>query len=76
MKKILIIASAVLLTAVVVTFSLVHWNNKLEATTAKAKEKIEVVKKADPDLTGHASANSIESTDSSGGTDSSSQPGK
>ncbi len=71
MKKISIIIGAVLLTAAVVTFSLVQWNNKLEDTTVKAKEKIEVVKKTDPNLTGHASADTVASTEPSGDADSS-----
>lgn len=52
MKKILITIGSILLTAAAITFSLVHWNHKMEMTTENAKEKIEVVKKTDPSLAG------------------------
>ncbi|MBB6446093.1 hypothetical protein [Bacillus benzoevorans] len=75
MKKNLTILGAVILTAAAITFSLVHWNNKIEVTSAKAKEKIEVVKKTDPNLTGHAPVNNIGTADVSGSADSSGNQG-
>jgi hypothetical protein len=69
MKKVIYVVCAVLVTAAVVTFSLVNWNKKIDTTTEKAKEKIEVVKKIDPNLTGHATNNNINSADTSKGQD-------
>lgn len=69
MKKVIYVVCAVLVTAAVVTFSLVNWNKKIDTTTEKAKEKIEVVKKTDPNLTGHATNNNINSADTSKGQD-------
>lgn len=47
--------------AAIVTFGAVSWNDKLETTSQSAKEKIETVKKTNPELTGDAPLNSKDS---------------
>jgi len=53
MKKIFLLIGGVL-AVVVLTFGIVSWNEKVKTTSESAKEKIEIMKKTDPDLTGDA----------------------
>ncbi len=66
MKKIVLIIGGLAVATAIVTFGAVSWNDKLETTSQSAKEKIETVKKTDPELTGDAPI----SSNDSGGSDS------
>ncbi|MBB6446091.1 hypothetical protein [Bacillus benzoevorans] len=54
MKKMYLLIGGALAAIVFLTFGIVSWNEKIETTSESAKEKIEIVKKSDPDLTGDA----------------------
>lgn len=77
MKKIYFVIGGAIIAAALVTFGAVNWNAKIKTASESAKEKIEMVKKTDPHLTGDAplDSNGTAAADGQAGGDETSSDG-